>query len=276
MPDEEVKKPVEEVVPEEEEADLFKEAFANFEKATQETVDATAEESKEEEPKEEKPPEEKPVVEAAEDKEEGEKKQKEEPVAKAPPEPAKKTLTDEEYLAKVKEQREGTLKRLVDSYNLTEEEVQQLRDEPEKVLPTLSGRLHLGVYESVMQVVRSQLPSMIQTLNVQRSVEDSVNEQFYKRWPALKDIKHNEAVKRVVDTYRRANPDSDLGKLIEDTGAIVSQQAGLPLGNGATAPAPKPRTPQPANPGTASGSPPPVSDNPFAAMYEEITSEIDE
>lgn len=189
---------------------------------------------------------------------------------------AKPQLTDEQRLEEFKKKREEIIERIIPTYSFTDDQIEMLRNEPEKLLPRLQAENYLNVYEGVVQVFKAQLPGMIQNLQTSRSVEQSSNKDFYKRWPALTKPEHQDTIKRVVTVYRELNPDADLDKIIEETGTMASVQLGLPI-NGkppeakkeVTKEAPK-KAPQPANPGATGATTTPANDNPFAELSKQF------
>ena len=142
---------------------------AKTEEVTEEVPEpkAAEEESKEPEPPTEEPQAvEQPVEEVVE------KPPVEEP--QTPTEPVVQRTPEEIEALRTKAQTE-----LRQSYELTSEEAEAMVSEPEKVLPSLAAKVHMQVYEQVMQGMVAQMPQMVKGLMDQDRQVRSHEEAFY-------------------------------------------------------------------------------------------------
>jgi hypothetical protein len=159
------------------------------------------------------------------------------------------------------EQRKGEIVGAVASqtYQLTQQELEGIQTEPEKVLPTLMARVHLNAVQGVLRHVAQQLPTavgaMIQAHENHRRLED----KFYGAWPQLDRTAHDGTVRQMAAMYRAMNPNASLEDMIQTVGAQVVTALRLPLQAAPTQPVhrqpvaqPRPQPYVPAGPALSS------------------------
>lgn len=219
----------------------------------------------------EKPPEEKPPE--AKPQEEPPKPPLAKPPEEKPPEPPAPP-TREQILA----QRQRLVDDVAGRYGFTEEEVSALQTEPEKVLPKLAGKLFVDVYESVLQTVWAQMPSVLNTFTEHRSDAQKAEDAFYEAYPQLNKPEYKPEIYRIGAMYRQMYPQATKEQFIRDVGT-----QGLIRFNLHTTPPAAPTTTPPFTPAAPGGAPPAApgkkaSVNPFEQMskeFEELDGDID-
>jgi hypothetical protein len=138
--------------------------------------------------------------------------------AKAPP-----ALTPE-ALAKA---RNDAIQRIAQRFTFTDEERESLREEPEKVLPSLAARLQVETYEMVLAALHSVLPTLIGQAIQGHQVAQTTHSKFLERWPELKDPRYEPVIREVAAQYRKAFPDATPEDAIEDIGRIAMRKLGI-------------------------------------------------
>lgn len=183
-------------------------------------------------------------------------------------------------LQKVRGQVESQLTQL---YELEPEDAELFQMEPEKVLPKLAAKLHMNVLEAMHEGVRGMLPTMIQQVTQQQQAQEKYVGAFFEAWPALNDEKYMDTVVRVVENYKRSNPQAPVEQVINEAGAAAMIALRLPLEQQQQQqmqPVQQQQQvnnppPSPAATGTSGGrSPEPVSDNIFERLSEEFLEEM--
>lgn len=134
-------------------------------------------------------------------------------------------LTEEEVQA----QRQQYMESYAEKFKLSEEEIDELRTEPEKVLPKMLAKVHTETMEYVVNLMRHNLPQMVnQQLQVSKSNAD-VEEQFFGKFPELKNKKAVKTAERIARAYRQVNPDAPANEVIDQVGFMTWKQLGLPM-----------------------------------------------
>lgn len=166
-------------------------------------------------------------------------------------------------------------------YALKPEEIEELDTNPGEFLSRKMAKVYLDAVTATLTQVTQFLPRMIQDVN-QQSVQSNQNEeQFFQRWPKLKE--HQQAVLRTAAVYRQLNPSASMEDFINEVGAQTMVALRIPpeeqqqqvngKGNGVpvrTAPF-KPAASSP--PGGAS---PPQQKNLFDQLNDEFEEELDD
>ncbi|MGC8807873.1 MAG: hypothetical protein ACP5QB_10095 [Thiomonas sp.] len=135
--------------------------------------------------------------------------------------------------------RENLMREIAARYSLPAEMRQQFVAEPDKVLPQLVARVYLDVFDAVMNVITQQMPGMLAQFQEWRRAE----EEFFNRWPELRDPKYHKAIREVAQALKAAEPNITPEQARERIGATVMAMYGLQ-------PRPRPvRPPVPASPG---------------------------
>lgn len=184
--------------------------------------------------------------------------------------PVTPELTREQVLA----QRASVIEEISSRYSFSEEEAEALREEPEKILPKMVGKLYADVFDGVYAAVAQALPTLVHTINQQASMVQKSEQQFYERWPALRTADRNRVV-QIVKAFRQANPTAPLDRVIEDAGASAHIALGIPVPSAApnaSAPQTPSRPPMPAMPGASAA---PMPGNRQLSIWEEIASQED-
>jgi hypothetical protein len=144
------------------------------------------------------------------------------------------------------EVRQRLLAEIAKRYTVNDEMAAQLMTEPGKVLPQIAASLYLDVVSAALNLLVQQLPQMIGQYMTARSAE----EQFFERWPELRDPKYHKAIREVALALQSAEPNLTPEQARERIGATVMAMYGLAPN------APRPvRPPVPASPGSVAFAP---------------------
>lgn len=206
---------------------------------------------------------------------------KEEDKAKAAPETGEpKQLTNEEAAQLYGEWRGQTEELLATHhYRLDEAQVNELNENPAAVIPKLMSKVYMDSISAAFQQFTQYLPRMVGQVLEQREKMNSTEKAFFDKWPAL--IDHRDAVLRLGQSYRSANPAASMDDFINEVGAQAmvalrltpTSASPAPVANGKDKVGAKPFKPATASP---SATPAPRrSDNPFENLADEFTLEED-
>lgn len=143
--------------------------------------------------------------------------------------PSIPTKSPEERAAEFAELRRGAEEELVKTFQLTEEQADNLIENPNEVLPQMMAKLYLDSYASIIQAVQANIPQMIQATMAQTQVEKTAETQFYSEWPQLNKPEYQDTLRRVADSYRVANPKATAEQFIKEVGAQGWVALRLPL-----------------------------------------------
>lgn len=122
--------------------------------------------------------------------------------------------------------RQNYFNELSQYYALAPEDAQRLQTEPELVLPTLAAKVHLEVLDAVMAQLPQRMTMMMTHYTESTRREQAAEEEFFAPFPDLKA--HKDAVLRVGQMYRAANPKATKEQAIQAIGNFVRQSLGLP------------------------------------------------
>lgn len=145
--------------------------------------------------------------------------------------------------------RDKTLTALEPLFQMTAEEAEQLRVEPEKIMPKLAARVAFESMVMTFQSLQTQLPQLIGATMSNHQTQIESDKQFKARWPELYADEHKELVLNSINAYRAANPKATMEQLIEGAGAFAM----IALGRGYT---PQQQQQQQAAPAAVPGAPP--------------------
>lgn len=226
---------------------------------------STESEEKPSEEEETKPEDkEKPAEEQPSDEEKPKASEEEEEPAKTP----------EQLAEQRKAERDKAVDQLTEFYAISEEEGQEIIQEPEKHLPKRLANMHMTIVESVMASLSRTLPQYMQNYSQQQETATTHREKFYTMWPALKE---KEEYQRTATSYamsmRTQRPDAKPEEIMREAGLAAMIHHKLPLPKemmGSDEPSPSDVPPKPA--AAAGGSPSPApkkEDNEFAIMATE-------
>ncbi len=183
----------------------------------EETTTALEEKPVEAKPAEVKPVETKPVETKVEAPKTVETKPTETKQVEAPP-----VQQTEEKPLDLKALRADTLSKLEKAAGVfTEEEVELLRSEPEKILPKIAARIQLQTYEAVTQAIIQQLPAFLGSFNDRMTASKQAETAFTTRWPMLADPKFQGDIIQAAQIHKQINPTASLEQRIEDVGATL-------------------------------------------------------
>ena len=157
----------------------------------------------------------------------------------------------ENMLKVASEGREEIIGALANDYYtplINDEMVEQLRTEPEKAIPKLLATVYTDAIQGITSVMVNNLPSLIDQVERQRTLNLEAENQFYHEFPDLKGKGLEEDIGRITRAYVTANPDTDLETRIRDIGVAIHMKHRIPLPDGTGAPAP----------GGNGGQPPPA------------------
>jgi hypothetical protein len=173
-----------------------------------------------------------------------------EPTAVQPPTPQAQPVANAETPAAPVDLvalRQNYQNELTNYYALSQEDAQRFQTEPELVLPSLAAKVHLEVLDAVMAQLPQRVTQMISHHAEVTKREKQAEDEFFAPFPDL--AKHKDAVLRVGQMYRAANPTATKEQAIKAIGDFVRQSLGL------TAPAPVVQSaPAPTNPFIPAGS----------------------
>jgi len=218
-------------------------------------------------PEEEPAPQEEPAPEQPEGSAQAPSQEPAQPPAQQPPQQA---LTPE-AIAKA---RNEAIQRIAQRFSFTDEEREALREEPDRVLPSLAARLQVETYEMVLAALHSVLPTLIGQAIQGHHVAQTTHSKFLERWPELRDPRYEPVIREVAAQYRKAFPDATPEDAIEDVGRMVMRKLGIKPKSPeqkARPTSPSPRSYVPAGRGAASSSQP--ARKPEPNMWAELVED---
>jgi len=193
----------------------------------------------------------------------------------APVEEPKVPEKTPEELEALRTQAQGELRK---SYELSSDEAEAMLSEPERVLPELAARVHMQVYEQVVRGVIAQLPQMVTGIIAQDRQVRSSEDEFYTRWPKLKE--HKDQVAQVATLWRQLNPQATTTIAVENIGRHAMIALGYTPDGAVEAPkeTPVPGAPPPPAPVVSAVPPAPAvkSSNQFEQLADELLIEEEE
>lgn len=109
----------------------------------------------------------------------------------------------------------------VGSYQLSQDELDGLTTEPEKVVPKLLAKVHVNAVQGVLRHVAQQMPVLLNSMLEVREINRAREETFWKQWPQLDRTKHGQQVLQVAQTFRQLNPNATPEQFVQHVGAQV-------------------------------------------------------
>lgn len=227
--------------------------------------DETEEAASEEQPEGEQP--------AAEATETAPADGEETPAPEVPPVPSQ-----EELQQHFDQWRTTAIEEAAERYALPPELVQELEEDGVsealiKNLPQWQAQIYVDSLQAAMGTLVQHLPNLIETVQTRQSLQSQQEQEFFNRWPQLKN--HVDAVTRVAKAYRQSNPNADIETFINEVGA--STMIALKLPQDGPAVEAKPETPAPFKPAGTTPAPAPPSkkepSNAFEALDDEFSRE---
>lgn len=127
----------------------------------------------------------------------------EEPPAEEPePQPEEPSAVSEEERARQYQQYLGELETF---YTPSEEDVADFQDDPRKALAKLSAKLHANlvgyITETQGEALQHLLPSMIESVQTQRSARDELWSEFQNQWDDLTGKEYHPHIQRATELY---------------------------------------------------------------------------
>lgn len=118
---------------------------------------------------------------------------------------------------------------IAEKFAITDEEADQLRTEPEKVLPRLLAKTHTQALEQAVAIMRQNLPQLVGSQLTQQSTAKEVEGKFFGKYPELKSKKAMRTAEKMAKAYRSANPDADLDEVMDNVAFMTWKKLGLPM-----------------------------------------------
>lgn len=142
-----------------------------------------------------------------------------------PPSPGEQTF---------EQHRAQFLPQLEQLYQLTPEQVEQIRTNPEQVLPKLAAQLHYEVQLAAHNSIASILPQMIQLHQQQTAAHTEYENRFYGQFPALKsavaaDKAKEQTIIQSIRAFKHANPKASEEEVRNGAGLLAMMALKLPL-----------------------------------------------
>lgn len=113
------------------------------------------------------------------------------------------------------------------SYQLTEDELNGLQEDPGRTVPKLLARAHVNAVQGVLRHVAQQLPAMMSGMLQLREQNKQREDTFWNAWPQLDRQKHAQQVTQVARVFRQLNPTADMSTFVQHVGAQVMLMNGL-------------------------------------------------
>jgi len=174
--------------------------------------------------------------------------------------------------------RDARIGELEKHYTFSEDESAALLTEPELVLPKLAAKVHMEVLENSMRAMQAMVPVMMEQVKAHSEVQVRAKGLFSSINPDLADPSYEPAILQLGAAYRQMNRTAGpeeasraIGNLVR--AALNMQMPQVQQGFQQAAPAPVPSAPFAPVRGGGGGNRPPVSDNVFTQLAEEMTGE---
>lgn len=134
-------------------------------------------------------------------------------------------LTDEQR----QELRQNYMDSYAEKFQFSDDEIDQLRTEPEKALPKMLAKVHTETMEYAIKMMQANLPGMVRTQMQQAEVGQKAGEKFFSKFPELKEKKAVKEAEKIAKIYREQYPDADQDEIIEQVGFMTWKKMGLPM-----------------------------------------------
>lgn len=129
-----------------------------------------------------------------------------------------KPLTDEEAGQVFTEWRQTTEELLAQHhYALTPEMIEEYEENPAALIPKLMSRVYMDSISAAFNQFTNYLPRMVGMVLEQRESMNAAEKAFFDKWPDL--LNHRDAVLRLGQSYRGANPQASMDDFINEVGA---------------------------------------------------------
>lgn len=118
-------------------------------------------------------------------------------------------------------------KELEGLYTLTEEDAQAALTEPEKLLPKLAAKLHIGVLEASMRAMQAMMPVMLNQVNQATELNTKAKGLFQSVNPDLADPQYEPYILELGQFYRSKNRTASPEEASRAIGDLVRAAFGL-------------------------------------------------
>ena len=118
-------------------------------------------------------------------------------------------------------------KELEGLYTLTEEDAQAALTEPEKLLPKLAAKLHIGVLEASMRAMQAMMPVMLNQVNQATELNTKAKGLFQSVNPDLADPQYEPYILELGQFYRSKNRAASPEEASRAIGDLVRAAFGL-------------------------------------------------
>jgi len=139
-------------------------------------------------------------------------------------------------------------KELEGLYTLTEEDAQAALTEPEKLLPKLAAKLHIGVLEASMRAMQAMMPVMLNQVNQATELNTKAKGLFQSVNPDLADPQYEPYILELGQFYRSKNRTASPEEASRAIGDLVRAAFGLARPSQPTQQAPVQPTPAASTP----------------------------
>lgn len=138
----------------------------------------------------------------------------------APTEPDEQTLHG--MANALNAQRDVFVKQLAaQKYKFTPEELTRFETEPGEFIAEVAARVQVETTQSLMRVMWSQLPGLINSTVQRRIADDSAENAFWSANPSLDRVKHKPLVDSVSPVFRKSFPTADASTFNKNVGQMV-------------------------------------------------------
>jgi len=139
------------------------------------------------------------------------------------------TRSSEQVQADMNTARKAARDSLVESFKLTEQQVDEFREDPNAVLPQMAADLYLDIYNNLMENMGKNIPHMMTGLMQQQQAQQAHEQAFYNAWPQLAKGEYVDTVQRISQNYHALNPKADAETAIKEIGAQAWVTLRLPV-----------------------------------------------
>lgn len=115
------------------------------------------------------------------------------------------------------------------TYKLSQDELNAIQEEPERVIPQLLARVHVNAVQGVIRHVAQQMPAVVGAIMQAREQTSKLESDFFKAWPQLDKAKHGADIMKVGQVFRQLNPNATFNEFVRHVGAQVVLTHGLHL-----------------------------------------------
>src|SRR3990167_8806802 len=162
-------------------------------------------------------------------------------------------------LAKANENRGKIIDTLADKHYgryMTPEVIEQLRDDPHKVLPRLLATVYTDAVQGITTNLMQQLPRILNTTLRGQNLAQEAEAKMFEAFPMLKETKYHADISAYGKMYGKENPKATLADRIAHIGTAVCMKHKIapPMAQAPVASAASVRRAGPAVPSTRGGS----------------------